>query len=238
MILYRLQPLPSPVQRLPLLGRNRALACFLLRSASRCSWSDWLTMIRHLPMMARQRFAIVVSLLLMGIGAPTASGQLVSHSFSVQVVAVDEGITEIAPFDFYEIAFTINQNVTDPNSSPSAGTFPGLATAFSLAARPLNALPWHPMGTFDLGAASNFVDNAFGNNYTFQVRGSGFPDGGPGLALFDLDLRWTWPGRVAPGRCRPGAPTDPYVRTLPHTVPQSTGSLSLSGPRSYSIKLR
>jgi hypothetical protein len=25
--------------------------------------------------------------------------------------------------------------------------------------------------------------------------------------------------RVAPGRYRPGAPTDPYVRTLAHTVP-------------------
>ena len=31
--------------------------------------------------------------------------------------------------------------------------------------------------------------------------------------------------RVAPGRYRPGAPTDPYVRTLAHTVPQITGSL-------------
>ena len=31
--------------------------------------------------------------------------------------------------------------------------------------------------------------------------------------------------RVALGRCRPGAPTDPYVRTLAHTVPQFMGSL-------------
>ena len=31
--------------------------------------------------------------------------------------------------------------------------------------------------------------------------------------------------RVAPGRYRPGAPTDPYVRTLAHTVPQITVSL-------------
>lgn len=28
--------------------------------------------------------------------------------------------------------------------------------------------------------------------------------------------------RVASGRYRPGAPTDPYVRALPHTVPQIT----------------
>ena len=30
--------------------------------------------------------------------------------------------------------------------------------------------------------------------------------------------------RVAPGRCRPRAPTDPYVRTLAHTVPLMLGS--------------
>ena len=41
-------------------------------------------------------------------------------------------------------------------------------------------------------------------------------------------------GRVAPGRCPPGAPTDPYVLALEHTVPQIMGSLracKLSGPR-------
>jgi hypothetical protein len=31
--------------------------------------------------------------------------------------------------------------------------------------------------------------------------------------------------RVAPGRCRPRAPTDPYVRTLAHTVPLIMDSL-------------
>ena len=121
---------------------------------------------------------------------------LVHHSFSVQVVAVDPGITEIAPFDFYEIAYTINQSVTDQNNSIGAGTFPALARAFSLAARPLNALPWHPMGTFNL-AGSNYVTNAFGDNYTFQMKGSGFPDGGPGLAFFDLDLNWSWPSGIS-----------------------------------------
>ena len=121
---------------------------------------------------------------------------LVHHSFSVQVVAVDPGITEIAPFDFYEIAYTIDQSVTDQNSSIGAGTFPALATAFSLAARPLNAAPWHPMGTFNL-AGSNYVTNAFGDNYTFQMRGSGFPNGGPGLAFFDLDLNWSWPSGIS-----------------------------------------
>ena len=31
--------------------------------------------------------------------------------------------------------------------------------------------------------------------------------------------------RVTPGSCPPGVPTDPYVRTLAHTVPQITNSL-------------
>ena len=31
--------------------------------------------------------------------------------------------------------------------------------------------------------------------------------------------------RVAPGRYRPGAPTDPYVLALEHTVPQIRDSL-------------
>jgi hypothetical protein len=117
---------------------------------------------------------------------------LIHSSFSVQVVAVDEGIDQIALNDFYEISYTINQSVTDQNSSIGAGTFPGLATAFSLAARPLNALPWHPMGTFDV-AGSNYVTNAFGDNFTFQVKGSGFPNGGPGLSFFDLRMNWSWP---------------------------------------------
>jgi hypothetical protein len=37
-------------------------------------------------------------------------------------------------------------------------------------------------------------------------------------------------GWVAPGRCRPGAPTDPDVRTLAHPVPRPTGSPSTTVP--------
>ena len=42
-------------------------------------------------------------------------------------------------------------------------------------------------------------------------------------------------GRVAPGGCLPGAPTDPYVHALVHTVPPIRGSLrerTPSGPPS------
>src|SRR5262249_19885212 len=38
------------------------------------------------------------------------------------------------------------------------------------------------------------------------------------------------PDRVALGRCRPRAPTDPYVLALEHTVLQITGSLHVCKP--------
>src|SRR5262249_54275322 len=44
--------------------------------------------------------------------------------------------------------------------------------------------------------------------------------------------------RVASGRCRPEAPTDPYVLTLEHTVPQPTDSPSPKGPRGYPSESR
>jgi PEP-CTERM motif len=143
------------------------------------------------------RFAIFSALMFIGLSSSAMAGDvvLIHNSFSVTVISVDPGITEIAPNDFYEIAYTIDQSTVDQNSSIGAGSFPSLATSFTLAARPLNALPWHPMGTFNL-AGSNYVTNAFGDNFTFQMRGSGFPDGGPGLPFFDLDLNWTWPGDV------------------------------------------
>ena len=39
------------------------------------------------------------------------------------------------------------------------------------------------------------------------------------------DIRFDHVDQVALGDCSPRAPTDPYVRTLPHTVPQIMGSL-------------
>ena len=45
------------------------------------------------------------------------------------------------------------------------------------------------------------------------------------LLLKRVDAFGLFDDRVAPGRYRPRAPTDPYVRTLTHTVPQITVSL-------------
>ena len=106
-----------------------------------------------------RRLATLVALMFIGPLATAMAGDvvLVHHSFSVTVVAVDAGITEIIPSDFFEIAYTIDQSVTDHNSSVGAGSFSAPAVSFSLTARPLNAGTWHPMGTFDL-AGSNLCD--------------------------------------------------------------------------------
>jgi hypothetical protein len=144
-----------------------------------------------------QRFAIPGALMFLSLVSTAVAGDvvLVHHSFAAKVVSVDAGITEIVPSDFFEISFTIDQSVTDQNSSVGGGNFPGLAVSFSLAAGPPNAGTWQPVGTFDRGG-SNYVTNAFGDNFTFQMRGSGFPNGGPDLPFFDLDLNWTWPGNI------------------------------------------
>jgi hypothetical protein len=101
----------------------------------------------------------------------------------------------VAVGDRFEISGVIDQGIFDVNSSVGGGRFPGLVVNFAFAARPLNAGTWNPAGTFDL-AGSNYVTNAFGNNFTFQLRGTGFPDGGPGLPFFDIDLGWLWPGDI------------------------------------------
>ncbi len=138
-----------------------------------------------------RRIAMSAALAALGL-ASAAKAVDVNYSFSVQVFSVDPGITLIAPGDFFEISYTINQSLADQDSSIGNGSFPSLASTFSLAARPLNAGTWNPTGgAFDL-AGSNYVTNAFGDNYTFQMRGSGFPNGGPGVTFLDLDLNWTW----------------------------------------------
>jgi hypothetical protein len=141
---------------------------------------------------------LVVSLIAVGRpSSATAGGVLLrSDSIWVTVVSVDPGITEIAPYDFYRIDYTIDQSIPDENSATVAGKFSGLAAAFSLSARPLNAALWNPAGhAFNL-QGSNYVTNALGDNFTFQMRGIDFPDGGEGLPFYDLDLNFAWPDGI------------------------------------------
>src|SRR5262249_44568606 len=133
---------------------------------------------------------------LIAVGRPstaTAGGVLlVQDSIWVTVVSVDPGITEIAPYDFYRIDYTIDQSIPDENSATVAGKFSGLATAFSFSARPLNAGVWNPASNAFNLAGSNYVTNSLGDNFTFQMRGVDFPDGAPGLPFYDLDLNFAW----------------------------------------------
>jgi len=125
-------------------------------------------------------------------GAPPVAAASVPVSFTVQVSAVDPGVTAIAVGDRFTINFTVDDSTVDTNNSVGAGTFPGLLTSFTMTADPGNTGTWTPSGTFNL-PASNFVTNAFGDNFTFQVVGSGFPNGGTGMTFLDIDLGFAWP---------------------------------------------
>jgi hypothetical protein len=118
-------------------------------------------------------------------------------SFDVQVTDLDAGITAVAVGDRFTIAYTVEDSAVDDSASIGAGHFAGLLTSFTMTPDAGNTGTWAPTGTFDLGAASNFVDNAFGDVITFQVRGTGFPDGGPGLTFQDIDMGFSWPGDVS-----------------------------------------
>jgi hypothetical protein len=150
-----------------------------------------------------RRFLTSMALLVVSLNAASqpssaiAGGVLLrSDSIWVTVVEVDPGITEIAPFDLFRIDYTIDQSTADVNSFDGAGSFPSLATAFSLSAKPLNALPWNPAGNAFNLQGSNYATNAQGDNFTFQMRGIDFPDGGEGLPFFDLDLNFAWPDGI------------------------------------------
>jgi hypothetical protein len=107
---------------------------------------------------------------------------------ALQVTSVSPQITQVAVGDRFTIDFTLEDSTVDINGSVGAGTFPGLLTAFSMTADPGNVGAWTPSGAFDLGAASDFVNNAFGDGVTLQVRGGGFPDGAPGWQFHELAL--------------------------------------------------
>jgi len=130
--------------------------------------------------------ALILALAVWVIGTLPAAAASVPVGFTVQVSAVDSGVTAIAVGDRFTISFTVDDSTVDTNNSVGAGTFP-------MTADPGNTGTWTPSGSFDLGAASNFVTNAFGDNFTLQVRGSGFPNGGTGMTFLDIDLGFAWP---------------------------------------------
>jgi hypothetical protein len=143
---------------------------------------------------ARWKGALVAALVAGAAAVPLAAPQ--AGSFDVQVTALDPGITAVAVGDRFTIAYTVEDAAVDDTPSVGAGHFPGLLSSFTMTPDASNTGAWAPTGTFDLGAASNFVDNAFGDSITFQVRGTGFPDGAPGLTFNDIDMGFSWPGDI------------------------------------------
>ena len=136
---------------------------------------------------------LIVALAVWVGGSLPATATARSAGLTVEVTALDPGVTAIAVGDRFTIAFTVEDSTADTNNGTGAGTFPGLLTSFTMTADPGNAGTWTPSGTFDLGAASNFVTGAFGDNMAFQLRGTGFPNGGAGLTFWDITLGFSWP---------------------------------------------
>jgi hypothetical protein len=123
--------------------------------------------------------------------APAAEATLVPMSLRIEVLFVDAGVTAVAVGDRFRIELTIDDTAVDDGTT-LGGHFPGLLTSFSMTSHPANTGSWEASGVFDLGAASNFVTIANGDAFTFQLHGMGFPDGGPGLPFFDVDIDFTY----------------------------------------------
>lgn len=129
------------------------------------------------------------------LGAGPARAALVDVFWTFTVVYVDAPLAGFQVGDQYSVELTIDDQVVDTNDSVGAGSFPGLVTDFSAAAGEDNVGTWDPGAGAYLAANSNFVTNAFGNSFTFQVRGTGFPDAG--FPFQDFDLAPEWPPGIA-----------------------------------------
>lgn len=156
--------------------------------------------------------------------ATPSHATLIGASLVYEVTAVDSPVD--ATFDLgdrFTIEFSLEDTTPDTNVSAS-GSFLGLLTAFSVSADPANTGSWLPTGVFDLGAASNYVTNSFGNSFALQVRGAGFPQGGLGVPFRDIDLNFNW----LPGITDPGGPGLTFADHL--GVPFDIGQTTDNGP--------
>jgi hypothetical protein len=153
----------------------------------------------------------------------TASAALQNLEFVGTVTSKDSQLTNIDIGDQFSVTLTIDDSVTDTNSSIGAGTFPGLVTAFVAAANAGNSGSWSPSGTPDL-PASNFVTNAFGNNVTFEVLATSNPEGGIGWAFLAYDIWFGWP----PGVTDSGT-GDTFAEQLgaPVSIPPASPTLAI-----------
>jgi len=148
---------------------------------------------------------------------------LIPTTFSVEATAVDTGITAVAVGDKFLISLIVDDSVIDTNASVGAGTFASLLTSYTMVPDPGNVGTWAPTGPFDL-AGSNYVTNAFGDGFTFQMTATGFPDGGTLLPFADIDQSFGWPTDLTDSGLG-----DTFAQQLgvPFGVPPATLSFSL-----------
>lgn len=141
----------------------------------------------------------------------------------MEATAVDTGITAVTVGDKFLISLIVDDSVIDTNASVGAGTFASLVTSYTMVPDPGNVGTWAPTGPFDL-AGSNYVTNAFGDGFTFQMTATGFPDGGASLPFADLDQSFGWPTDLTDSGLG-----DTFAQQLgvPFGVPPATLSFSL-----------
>jgi hypothetical protein len=110
----------------------------------------------------------------------------------LQVVSVPPEIDGFVVGDRFSVQAALSESVVDTAPSIGAGHFPALVTALNVGFDSANAGAWKPTGSFDV-AGGNYVTNAYGDNVTFEIRGAGFPEGGPGLPFSHVEFRFLTP---------------------------------------------
>lgn len=125
------------------------------------------------------------------LAAASISAVPIESTVELEVTFVEDGITDLVVGDKYLLNFTIEDSVADTNATGN-GAYPNLVTSWSMAANISNLGTWAPSGTPDL-TGGNYVTNSFGENGTFEIAGSLYPDGGAGLPFDVFDFYFDWP---------------------------------------------
>jgi len=137
---------------------------------------------------------ILVPALVVGL-AGAAPAAVVDGAVTIGVTDVAPGIAGIEVGDRFELQLSIDDQDVDTDASVGSGHFENLVPTFAASADPGNAGSWDPSAGIYSMTSSNFVTNAFGDSFTLQLRGTGFP--AAGAPFVDFDLEFWWPSGIA-----------------------------------------
>jgi len=119
-----------------------------------------------------------------------ARAAVIDDTLTIEVTEVAPALVGIEVGDRYDLQLSIDDQDVDTEPSVGSGHFQDLVPTFTASADPANGGGWDPsVGTYSM-TASNFVSNAFGDGFTLQLRGTGFPDAGAPFVDFDLEFWW------------------------------------------------